>query len=142
MEAFEPQVLDLPDFYFTGDDYRYRFEPEAKHRFLDLLREWFNSGVMYRGRALKWDTVIEQKATELGRCLSRRSGRFDFSEPSPSLRVVDDKSIRREILALSQSRAKKLGIAKSTLHYLRCRSKTRDRLRAYTKTRRKLLSVS
>ncbi len=30
MEAFESGVLDLPDFYFTGDDYRYRFEPEAK----------------------------------------------------------------------------------------------------------------
>jgi hypothetical protein len=30
MEAFESEVLDLPDFYFIGDDYRYRFEPEAK----------------------------------------------------------------------------------------------------------------
>jgi len=142
MDAFESGVLDLPDFFFTGDDYRYRFEPGAKQRFLDLLRERFNSGVMYRGRALKWDTVIEQKATELGRYLSRRSGRFDFSEPSPSLHVVDDKSIRRDILALSQSKAGRLGIAKSTLHYLRCRSKTHDRLRVYTKTRRKLLSVS
>ena len=26
MDAFESGVLDLPDFYFTGDDYRYRFE--------------------------------------------------------------------------------------------------------------------
>jgi hypothetical protein len=36
-------VLDLPDFYFTGDDYRYRSGPEAKQRFLDLLRERFNA---------------------------------------------------------------------------------------------------
>jgi len=27
MEAFESGVLDLPDFHFTGDDYKYRFEP-------------------------------------------------------------------------------------------------------------------
>jgi hypothetical protein len=52
-----------------GDDYRYRFEPEAKERFLDLFRERFNSAVRYNGRALKWDTVIEQKALELGRFL-------------------------------------------------------------------------
>jgi len=66
MNAFESGVLDLPDFYFTGDDYRYRFEPEAKQRFLDLLRERFNARVEYNGRVLKWDTVIEQKAIELG----------------------------------------------------------------------------
>ena len=48
IEAFESGVLDLPDFYFTGDDYRYRFEPEAKERFLDLLRERSNKR---RGRA-------------------------------------------------------------------------------------------
>ena len=85
MQAFESEVLDLPGFYFTGDDYRYRFEPEARQRFLDLLREWFNSGVRYRGRALKWDTVIEQKTVELGRYLTSRTGRLDFCEPSPNL---------------------------------------------------------
>jgi CRISPR/Cas system-associated endonuclease Cas1 len=53
MEAFESGVLDLPDFYFAGDDYRYRFETQAKHRFLELLRERFNCGVRYNGRFLK-----------------------------------------------------------------------------------------
>ena len=41
MEAFESGVLDLPDFYFTGDDHRYRFEPEVKRRF---LRSFSDSG--------------------------------------------------------------------------------------------------
>ncbi len=58
MEAFESGVLDLPDFYFTGDDYRYRFELEAKQRFLDLIRQRFNTAVRYKGRSLKWDTAI------------------------------------------------------------------------------------
>jgi CRISPR-associated protein Cas1 len=59
IEAFESRVLDLPNFYFTGDDYRYRFEPEAKQRFIDLIRERFNAGVNHDGRVLKWDTVIQ-----------------------------------------------------------------------------------
>ncbi|MGA3297960.1 MAG: CRISPR-associated endonuclease Cas1, partial [Candidatus Bathyarchaeia archaeon] len=69
IQAFESKTLELHDFYFTGDDYRYRFEVEAKRRFIEVLRERFNSGVNYRGRVLKWDTVIEQKANELGRFL-------------------------------------------------------------------------
>jgi CRISPR-associated protein Cas1 len=142
MEAFESRVLDLPDFYFTGDDYRYRFDPEAKQRFLDLLRGQFNSGVRYERRVFKWDTVIERKAIELSRHLSCRRYRFDLLEPSPRLRGVDDESVRREILTLSQSKTSRLGIAKSTLHHLRRRSRTRDRLRVYTKTRKKFLSVS
>jgi CRISPR-associated protein Cas1 len=85
MDAFESGVLDLPDFYFTGDDYRYSFDPEAKQRFLNLLRERFNSGVKYKGPTLKWDTVIEQKTAELGRFLIGRTDRLDLSEPSPDL---------------------------------------------------------
>jgi len=119
MDAFESEVLDLPDFYFTGDDYRYRLEPEAKQRFMDLLRERFNSSVRYKGRAPKWDTVIEQKTVELGRYLVGRTGGLDFSEPSPTLKRTDSEELRRRILCLSQSEAQKLGIGKSTLHYLR-----------------------
>ena len=99
MDAFESEVLDFPDFYFTGDDYRYRFEPVAKQRFLDLLRERFNSSVRYNVRMLKWDTVIEQKTVELGRYLAGRTGRLDFSEPSPKLHGTDERELRRLILA-------------------------------------------
>jgi CRISPR-associated protein Cas1 len=119
MEAFESGVLDLPDFYFTGDDYHYRLDTEAKRRFLQVLRERFNVGVRYNGRILKWDTVIEQKAVELGRFLLGRSARLDFSEPPPSLHRTDSWELRRRILSLSASEARRLGIGKSTLHYLR-----------------------
>jgi hypothetical protein len=119
MEAFESGVLDLPDFYFTGDDYRYRFETEAKRRFLGLIRERFNVGVKYNRRVLKWDTVVEEKTTELGRFLLNRTGRLDFAEPTPTLYRMDDQKLRTRILSLSQSEARELGIEKSTLHYLR-----------------------
>jgi CRISPR-associated protein Cas1 len=119
MDAFESRVLDLPNFYFTGDDYRYRFEPKAKELFLDLLRERFNSAVRYKGRAFKWDTVIEQKIAELSRCLVSRSVELDFSEPAPYLHRTDSRELRRRVLALSSKGAASLGIGKSTLHYLR-----------------------
>jgi len=138
MEAFESGMLDLPDFYFAGDDYRYRFEPEAKQRFLDLLRERFNSVVRYNGRALKWDTVIEQKTVELGRYLVGGTRSPNFSEPSAELRRTDDREVRRRILNLSQSDGRELGIGSSTLHYLRQRARNKATFKVYERTREKL----
>jgi CRISPR-associated protein Cas1 len=138
MDAFESGVLDLPDFYFTGDDYRYRFEPEAKERFLGLLRERFNSVVKYKVRELKWDTVIEQKTAELGRYLVGRTGSLDFSEPSPNLRMRDDKHLRRQILGLSQLEAQRLGIRGSTFYHLRKNAKAERSFKTYSRVLERL----
>jgi len=137
-EAFESGVLDLPDFYFTGDDYRYRFDPESKQRFLNLLRERFNSVARYKGRALKWDTIIEQKTIELGRYLVGRASVLDFSEPSPTLDRRDDRELRKRILSLSQFDGERLGIAKSTLHHLRKNARSNRTFRVYGKLCSKL----
>jgi CRISPR-associated protein Cas1 len=138
MEAFESGVLDPPDFYFTGDDYRFRFEIEAKQRFLDLLRERFNLGVRYNWHTLRWDTVVEQEAVELGRYLVGRIGKLNFSDPSPSFIRTDDRELRKRILSLSQSEARQLGIGRSTLHSLRENAKNDHSFRIYGITRRKL----
>ena len=105
---------------------------------MDLLRERFNSGVKYNGRALKWDTVIEQKPVEFGRFLAGRIGGLDFSEPSPTLRRIDDMDLRRRILSLLPSEAKGLGIAKGTLHYLRKRSRNQRPFKVYKNARERL----
>jgi CRISPR-associated protein Cas1 len=138
MEAFESRILDLPNFYFTGDDYRYRFERETKKRFLDLLRERFNSGVRYKGRALKWDTVIEQKAIELGRYLVGRSKSLDFLKPSSKIIRIGDRELRRRIMNPSNVDARRLGIGKSTLCYTRNRARGERSFEVYRTTQGKL----
>jgi len=142
MQAFESGSLDVHHFYFTGDDYRYRFDVEAKARFLNLLREQFNSGVKYNRRVLKWDTVIEQKASELSRFLSGKSGEIDFIEPSPILERSDSLEIRKAILSLTQKKAGNLGIGKSTLHYLRKNAKNDVPFKSYRKIREKIQAVT
>lgn len=141
VDAFESGALDLPRFYFTGDDYRYRFEPEAKQRFLELLRERFNSAARYKGRALKWDTVIEQKTAELGRFLVGQAGRIAFSEPSPGLSTIDDHEVRKRILSLSRLEAERLRIGKSTLHYLRKHARNQGPLTIRAKTHARLFGT-
>ena len=138
IQAFESKTLELHDFYFTGDDYRYRFEAEAKQRFIGLLRERFNAGVAHKGQVLKWDTVIEQKTNELGRFLTGKTPSLDFAEPASSLARQDDKVLRAKILTLTASQANRLGIGKSTLHYLRKKSKEEKPFRVYSSVKQKI----
>jgi CRISPR-associated protein Cas1 len=138
MQAFESGKLGAQSFYFTEHDYRYHFELEAKGRYLDALRERFNSGVKYKDRVLKWDTVIREKAAELARCLIQSQGELDFSEPRPQVEGADNRAIRETILNLTQSQANALGIGKSTLHYLRKRARARQPFRLSSKLRDKI----
>jgi len=140
MQAFESGSLDVPNFHFTGDDYRYRFDAEAKTRFLNLLRERFNSGVTYKGRVVKWDTVMELKMNEFGRYLTEKASALDFTEPAPKLKRNDNRELRTAILSLTPSQTKKLNIRKSSLHYLRKRAMS-DSFRIYGKTARKLEQI-
>jgi CRISPR-associated protein Cas1 len=139
VEAFESGVLDLPDFYFMGDDYRYHFEAEAKRRFLDLLQDRFRVGVGYNSHTLRWDTVIEQKALELGRYLVGRADKLNFLDPSPSLIRTDDRELRKGISTLTQTQAQRFGIGRSTLHYLRKASHSQRSFTIRPKTRARLL---
>jgi len=138
IEAFESGALDLKDFYFTGDDYRYRIEVEAKRHFLELLKDRFNSGVKYKGKTWKWDTVILNKTHELARFLLDKSKQIDFIEPQPTLQRSDTQDLRKRILELTQMEAKELGIAKSTLHYLRKNAQRNRPFNVYRKVQEKL----
>jgi hypothetical protein len=134
MQAFESGVLDLKDFYFTGDDYSYKIETEGKRRFLQLLKERFNSGVKYKGKMWNWDTVILTKTQELARCLLLRSESIDYVEPRLGFQRIDTKTFRERIMEFSMTEARGLGIGKSTLWNLQKRSRSRKPLQIYTKT--------
>ena len=85
LQAFESRVLGLDTFHFKFDDYRVRFNPDAKQRFIGLLKEQFNTGVTYRAQRLKRDTIIDEKTSELARFLIGKTCTIDFVEPSPKL---------------------------------------------------------
>jgi len=142
LEAFESGMLDMKDFYFTGDDYRYRIEGEAKKRFLGLLEDRFNSGVKYKGKTRKWDTVILNKTQELARFLLGKSEFIDFLDPAPSLVRSDSRELRKRILELSASEARKLGIGKSTFHYVKKQARSARPFRVYRKVAEKLAQLA
>lgn len=119
IEAFESNVVNMKDFCFTSDDYRYYLDVEAKSRFRHFIKDRFNVDVQYKGKMWKWDTIILNKTQELARFLVGKTVSIDFLKPSPSLRRTDSIGLRKCILSLSTEEARGLGIGKSTLHYLR-----------------------
>jgi CRISPR-associated protein Cas1 len=138
IQSFEIGKLDTNSFYFAEQDYSYHFELDAKGRFLDALREQFHTRVHYKAKTMRWDTVIREKAAELGRYLTKVSDELDFSEPSPVFERTDSKAMRERILSLTQSEASELGIGKSTLHYLREKAREPGYLGLYERVRLKL----
>jgi len=131
IQAFESGLLDMKDFYFLGDDYRYHVEIEAKRRFLKFLMDKFNSEVEYKGKTWKWDTIIFSKTEELGRFLLGKSQSLDLTEPTPSLARNDSLEFRRRVLELTSKRAQELGVRRSTLHYLRKRARDERPFKTY-----------
>ena len=68
-----------------------------------------------------------------------RSRSPDFSAPLPYFfETTDDRAVREKILGITQSEAGKLGISRSTLHYLRKNAKAKESFRIYAKVRGKL----
>jgi hypothetical protein len=55
----------------------------------------------------------------------------NVSEPSPRLCMNDNREFRRRILDLSESEARRLGIGKGPLHYLRLRSRCTKPFKAH-----------
>ncbi|MBS3053080.1 MAG: hypothetical protein J4469_01130 [Candidatus Aenigmarchaeota archaeon] len=79
------------------------------------------------------------KANELAQYLMGRHKVLDFSNPSLELRREDDFELRQKILSLTQSEAKKLGIGKSSLHYLRKHARSDKPFKVYGKVRGRLV---
>jgi hypothetical protein len=90
---------------------------------------------------MKWDKIIQEKTSELGRYLSGRSRTLDLSDLSPVLERTDGQAIRKKILGLSLLEAEKLGISRSTLHYLRKNASDKHPFKVYSKTRNELSSL-
>lgn len=67
-----------------------------------------------------------------------RSREIDFNHPHPILERPDALEVRRRIVSMTHDEAEKIGIGKSTLHYLRRKAKSDNSFKVYGKVGRKL----
>lgn len=139
ISCLEQEKFNQKDF-FRMDNYVLRLRPEAVKRFLEYLRASFNSTVIHEGRNYQWDTIIQLKAQEFANYILGRNKTLDFADPDPHLTKEDSRELRERIQKLSTSEARKLGIKKNTLWYLKRRAREKKPLRTYHKVTERLLA--
>jgi CRISPR-associated protein Cas1 len=125
------------DFY-RMDNYVLRLRPEAARRLVDALRIRFNSPVAYKRKFYCWDAVIRLKAQELSNYILDRMNGVVFSEPRPILHRIDSEAVRNQILLMTASDARKRGIRRNTLWYLKQRARHENPIQTYAKITTKL----
>jgi len=127
------------DFY-RMDNYVLRLKSEAVRKLIDALRIRFNSPVRYTGRFYSWDTLIRLKAQELANYVVGKRTNLDFGEPKQILDRTDSEAVRNRILSMTTVDARKRGIRKNTMWYLKQRALTANNFVTYGKVRTKLCS--
>jgi CRISPR-associated protein Cas1 len=120
------------------DNYVLKLRPEAARRLVHALRIKFNSPVRHVGKLYTWDTIIRLKAQELSNYILSRRRCLDFSEPGPILHRTDSEVIRNRILFMTASDARRRGIRRNTLWYLKQRARQENRIETYAKITTKL----
>jgi CRISPR-associated protein Cas1 len=137
ISCLESGRFSKKDFY-RMDNYVLRLSPEAARKLIDALRIKFNSPVRHAWKSYNWDAVIRMKAQELANyILGKRSG-LDFGEPKPTLHRADSEAIRSRILSMTTAEARKRGIGRNTLWYLKQRARQEKLMQPYAKIRTKL----
>ncbi len=92
-------------------------------RLLDALPIKFNSTARYEGKFYSWDTIMGLKAQELANYILRKRIELSFEDPKPALSRDDHAVVIDKILSLTVAEARKRGIGKTTLWYLRKHAK-------------------
>jgi CRISPR-associated protein Cas1 len=138
ISCLESERFGKKDFY-RMDNYVARLRPEAARKLIDALRIKSNSPVRYAGKLYSWDTVIRLKAQELANHALGKRIDLDFSKPKPALHRTDSEAIRSQIMSMTTTEARKLGIGRNTLWYLQRRAGSDRPFAIYSKVRRRIL---
>lgn len=136
INALEKKVFDKKDFIRT-ENYNIKLKTSGAKKLVKEIENQLNKTTFYLGREYRWFNVILFKARELGQCLLGKRKSIDFNISS-NLERIDNAELRDSILKLSYSEAKKLGIGKSSLHYMKHNAMSDKPFKIYRKIKDKI----
>ncbi len=137
INGLEKKVFQKEDFILT-ENYNMKLRPSGAKKLVKEVEAVFSQRAFYRDGNRAWAYIIMMKANELAQYLIGRHKTLDFSKPSLELRRRDDFKIRQKILSLTHTEAKKLGIIKSELHYLRKKARSDKPFKVYGKVKKRI----
>jgi CRISPR-associated protein Cas1 len=137
INALEKKMFDKKDFIRT-ENYNLKLRLSGARKLIKEVEAQLNKKVFYRKNWYSWHYIILLKTQELAQYLlgKRRELRFDL--PRLELKRIDNVKLREKILKFPYSKAKKLGISKGTLWYLKHNAMSDKPFKVYRNSRRKL----
>jgi CRISPR-associated protein Cas1 len=137
INGLEKKVFNKKDFIRT-ENYNIKLRSSGARKLIKEVERQFNTTIRYLNREYSWAYVILLKTRELAQYLLGKKSTVDFNIPSTKLERKDNYELRQKILRLSYSKAKKLGIGKGSLWYLKHNVMSDKPFKVYEKVREKL----
>jgi len=137
INALEKNVFDKKHFIRT-ENYNIKLRPIGAKKLIKQIENQFNKTTFYLGREYRWSYIIFLKARELAQYLLGKTKSIEFIKPNVQMSRTDNFELRQKILSLTNPRAKKLGIGKSQLWYMRQKATCDKSFKIYKKTIKKL----
>jgi CRISPR-associated protein Cas1 len=142
VEIVAGRQLDRTKDFITTENFHVRLRPRAIGLFSERLSENFNRAVPFRGQRRTFDAICFETVRNLARYLLGQSKRLDLGFPFGAFDGALDTESTETITSLTYADARRLGISKAGLFYMKRRAAQGKPLRLYAKVARKVAAVS
>ena len=142
IETIAGRQLDRKADFLLTENYRVRLRPRAIGLLAERLSENFNRAVPFGGQRRTFDAILFETARKIARHLLGQSKQLDLNYPFGAFDGALDTQAAEMVSALTYAEARKLGISKAGLFYMKRRAAEGKPLRLYGKVARKLATIS
>lgn len=141
VEVLAGRGLDRAKDFITTENYHVRLRPRAIGLLSERLSQNFNRAVPFGGQRRTFDAILFETARKLARHLLGQSKRLDLGFPFAAFDGALDSDTAQTISALTYANARRLGISKAGLFYMKRRAAEGKPLRVYGNVARRLAAV-
>ena len=141
VETIAGRQLDRAKDFITTENYHVRLRPHAIALLAERLSQNFNRAIPFGGQRRTFDATLFETTRKLARYLLGKAKRLDLDFPFGAFDGALDTDAAETISALTYAEARRLGISKAGLFYMKRRAAEGKPVRLYAKVSRKLATV-
>ena len=132
IQLLEDKTIKKADFIVT-ENYHIRLRESAAKALLDKITANLNTKASYKGNVKTYETILLDNTRVLANYVRNRHETLSFVIPVHNMNRTDTTNVRGQIMAITPSERKKLGINKSTLWYRQKAIKDGRKIKLYNK---------
>jgi CRISPR-associated protein Cas1 len=138
VETIAGRQLDRAKDFITTENFHVRLRPHSIGQIADRLSQNFNRAVPFRGQRRTFDAISVEMTRNLARSLLGHSEGLDLDFPFGAFDGALDTEAAQTISNLTNADARRLGISKAGLWYIKRRAESGKPLRIYSRVSRRL----